>query len=116
MIGRYDMIDWSTVNNLREEVGAEDFGEVVDLFLEEVESVIARMRETPDPEQLEADLHFLKGSALSFGFGTFSGLCETGERMAGKGQGAQVNLQEIFDAFDVSKAQFLTDLPQRFAA
>ena len=30
------MIDWQRVNELRDEVGAEDFEEVVDLFLEEV--------------------------------------------------------------------------------
>ena len=41
------MIDWSRVNELRDEVGAEDFEEVVELFLEEVEEVI---EETPKDE------------------------------------------------------------------
>ena len=30
------MIDWPRVKELKDEIGAEDFGEVVDLFLEEV--------------------------------------------------------------------------------
>jgi len=38
------MIDWGRLNTLRDEVGEEDFEEVVDLFLDEVESVIDRHR------------------------------------------------------------------------
>ena len=55
------MISWERVNELRNEIGAEDFQEVVELFLEEVEEVIERLRQTPDPTSYEADLHFLKG-------------------------------------------------------
>ena len=33
------MIDWKRVRELRDEIGEEDFSEVVDLFLEEVEEV-----------------------------------------------------------------------------
>ena len=35
----YVMIDWARVSELRDEVGAEDFEEVVQLFLAEVEDV-----------------------------------------------------------------------------
>ena len=65
------MIDWPRVTELREEVGAEDFGEVVEIFLEEVEEVIGKL-EGGDRGQLEQDLHFLKGSALNLGFDEFS--------------------------------------------
>ena len=34
------MIDWSRVHELVDEIGAEDFGEVVELFLAEVETAI----------------------------------------------------------------------------
>lgn len=34
------MIDWNRAAELREEVGAEDFSEVVDLFLEECDDAI----------------------------------------------------------------------------
>ena len=51
------MIDWERIIVLRDEVGAEDFGEVVELFLDEVEEVISRLRATPDMSTLEEDLH-----------------------------------------------------------
>ena len=107
------MIHWPRVNELREEVGAEDFDEVVDLFLEEVEEVINRLRQTPDRGHLEQDLHFLKGSALSLGFAGFSALCEDGERKSAQGQANTVDLPAILDGFDQSKTQFITQLPQK---
>lgn len=44
------MINWKRVNELRDEIGPEDFAEVVELFLEEVEQVIDKLREAPDFE------------------------------------------------------------------
>ena len=61
---RCSMIDWDRLKELRDEVGAEDFDEVVELFLDEVEGVMDRLRDSPDVDTLEEDLHFLKGSAL----------------------------------------------------
>ncbi|MEO9779115.1 MAG: Hpt domain-containing protein [Sedimentitalea sp.] len=110
------MIDWSRVNELCGEVGAEEFDEVVELFLEEVEEVIAKLRTAPDISQLEQDLHFLKGSALSLGFATFSDLCQVGERVCADGQADQVNVPEIIAEFERSKAGFLAELPVRLAA
>lgn len=110
------MIDWSRVKELCDEVGSEDFDEVVELFLEEVEEVIARLRMSPDPSQLEQDLHFLKGSALSLGFTTFSDLCQDGERASADDQAGTVNVMEIVAEFERSKAGFLAELPARLAA
>ena len=42
------MIDWARVSELRDEVGAEDFDEVVELFLEEVDEAIAALRDLTD--------------------------------------------------------------------
>ena len=33
-----DLVDWARIYELRSEIGAEDFSDVVDLFLEEVET------------------------------------------------------------------------------
>jgi len=107
------MIQWSRVNELREEVGAEDFDEVVDLFLEEVEEVIGRLRRGSDPARLEQDLHFLKGSALSLGFSAFSDLCQNGERKSASGQAASVDVAEIVAGFDQSKSLFVAELPRQ---
>ncbi|CRL12714.1 Hpt domain-containing protein [Phaeobacter italicus] len=102
------MIDWSRVKELQDEVGAEDFGEVVEIFLEEVEGVIEKL-ETTDRSGLEQDLHFLKGSALNLGFEHFSSLCQEGERMSAQGQAAAVNVPEIIASYQGSKTEFLRD-------
>lgn len=100
------MIDWERVDELRDEIGAEDFGEVVDLFLDEVEEVIARLRDNPDVATLEADLHFLKGGALNLGFQTFSQLCQAGEAAAAAGKGDTVDVAAILRSFEESKDVF----------
>jgi HPt (histidine-containing phosphotransfer) domain-containing protein len=106
------MIDWQCVATLRNEVGEEDFDEIVPIFLEEVCEITAALRENVDLSQLEANLHALKGSALNLGFTQFSKLCHRGEAMAGAGNAADVNVIEILKSFDESKDAFLTGLSQ----
>lgn len=100
------MIDWNRINELRDEIGEEDFAEVVDLFLEEVEQVIEKLRLNPDFQSLGADLHFLKGSALNLGFRSFSVLCQAGETTADEGKAEQVDVPAIVACYDDSKAAF----------
>ncbi len=104
------MIDWSKAMELREEIGADDFEEVVEIFLEEVEGVLDKLR-TGDKSQLEQDLHFLKGSALNLGFRQFSTLCQEGESASSRGDSASVDLGIILKLYDESKAVFLQELP-----
>ncbi len=101
------MIDWNRVSQLREEIGAEDFGEVVELFLEEVEMEITKMRCGKSAERLESQLHFLKGSALNLGFTDFSTRCQKGETAAANGQLNQIDLAGVLESYETSKAQFL---------
>lgn len=110
------MIDWSRVIELQEEVGADDFDEVVELFLEEVEAVIERLRDSPEPERLEEDLHFLKGSAMSLGFREFSTLCQVGERASSSGCATAVDIAGIIHSFETSKTQFIGHLAERLVA
>ncbi|MFC4669047.1 Hpt domain-containing protein [Seohaeicola nanhaiensis] len=109
------MIEWVRVHQLRDEIGEDDFSEVVDLFLAEVEEVATRLRADPDPARLESDLHFLKGSAMNLGFAHFSALCQQGERCAATGRPAEVNLHEILTGFELSRALFLAELPSQLA-
>ena len=109
------MIDWTRVKVLRDEVGAEDFGEVVELFLEEVDEVTTRLRAATDTSALEADLHFLKGSAMSLGFSAFSELCQAGETQSAQGLSDAVDLQRLLTSYDISKEAFLTKLPSVLA-
>lgn len=110
------MIDWDRVAELREQIGADDFDEVVELFLDEVMEVIGTLRNDPQPNKLECQLHFLKGSALNLGFADFSEKCHVGERQAANGQADQVDVKAILDSFDASHHLFAEELPARFAA
>lgn len=110
------MIDWSKVTELREEIGEEDFGEVVELFLEEVDEAIAQLSAGLPEEKLECCLHFLKGSALNLGFAAFSTLCAAGEAAAATGEYDRVDLAEVVASYEASKQTFLAELAQRPAA
>ncbi|MBU2866710.1 Hpt domain-containing protein [Pacificibacter marinus] len=100
------MIDWNRITELRDEVGVEDFGEVVELFLEEVDEVIERLETTRDRSKLEQDLHFLKGSSMNLGFASFSSLCQTGETASANGHSDAVDLTEILASYKASRAEF----------
>ena len=115
-IGRWIMIQWTRVNELRDEVGAEDFDEVVDLFLEEVEETIQDLSSDSSANQMEQHLHFLKGSALNLGFRTFSDLCQDGERRSAKGETGTINIAAIVDGFERSKNIFIKQLPKMLTA
>lgn len=106
------MIQWSRVRQLRDEVGAEEFDEVVDIFLDEVQEVIKKLRDDTARIEIEQNLHFLKGSALSLGFDSFSKLCQDGERRAAAGDSAAVDLGEICTTYDASKALFQAGLAE----
>lgn len=110
------MIQWARVNELRDEVGAEDFDEVVDLFLEEVEEAIQGLSSESTAVQMEQHLHFLKGSALNLGFRVFSDLCQDGERRSAEGETGTISIAEIIDGFEQSKVLFIAQLPEMTAA
>lgn len=110
------MIDWERVADLRAEVGEDDFREVVELFLEEVEEVIDRLQSSPVVAKFEDDLHFLKGSALNLGFRHFSALCQVGEKLSANGQGDQVDIPAVLRSYRASKVEFLRELPAQIRA
>ncbi|MGF6861066.1 HPt (histidine-containing phosphotransfer) domain-containing protein [Rhodobacteraceae bacterium MBR-64] len=101
------MIDWEQVATLRAEVGPDDFREVVDLFLEEVEDIVARLSTAPDPKRYEQDLHFLKGSALNLGFRHLGTLCQIGETEAAAGRAGGVDIGAVVTCYHQSKAEFM---------
>ncbi|HHS93885.1 MAG TPA: Hpt domain-containing protein [Rhodobacterales bacterium] len=101
------MIDWSRVHELKDEIGEEDFAEVAEMFMMEVEEVISRLKTAPNPAAYEEDLHFLKSSALNLGFADLSSLCQAGEAASASGQADTVDLAPIFSVYDASKAAFL---------
>jgi histidine phosphotransfer protein HptB len=98
------MIEWDRVNELRSEIGAEDFAEVVALFLAEAEDVFARISIAEGPAALEANLHFMKGAALNLGFREVARLCQEGERRAALGDCA-MDLNRLRRSYANSKAE-----------
>lgn len=99
------MIDWERVAELRSEIGAEGFAEVLELFLDEVEAVVMNLGR--NPEKLGDELHFLKGSAWNLGFRAFGALCQDGERRCAAGNCASVELAPILECYALSKTQFM---------
>lgn len=104
------MIDWAKVAELREDVGAEEFGDVVAVFLEEVDTTIAELRAGCRHDALENKLHFLKGSALNLGFVAFSIQCGQGESDAAAGRFDAVDLPATLDRYHTSRETFLAGL------
>ncbi|WP_306151221.1 Hpt domain-containing protein [Roseovarius sp. MMSF_3281] len=104
------MIDWARVRELRDEIGADSFGEVVELFLDEVEAEIAVLRAGVPTDNLESRLHFLKGSALNLGFAAFTEKCQAGETAAANGAGEAVDVMDILASYDASKIAFLAEI------
>jgi HPt (histidine-containing phosphotransfer) domain-containing protein len=110
------MIDWARVDELRAEIGAEDFGEVVALFLQEADEVVARLAAGSDPARLEAELHFLKGSALNLGLRDLALLCQDGEKAAAQGLAAGVDPGAVVACYQASRQVFADGLAARMAA
>lgn len=110
------MIDWNHVRRLRDEIGVDAFEEVVEMFLDEVETEIAKLRTSRGMRDLDVQLHFIKGSALNLGFAEFAALCQWGEAAASNGMTANVNLTELMACYDRSKATFLAGLGAEVAS
>jgi len=68
------MLDAARITELKQEVGLDDFVEVVGIFCEEVEEVLAELPQTPVTD-IADKLHFLKGSALNIGMIGVGELC-----------------------------------------
>ena len=98
------MIDWDRVEELKSEVGEEDFAEIIGMFFEEVEDVLQRLCQ-PNSTAQASDLHFVKGSALNIGLAEVSDLCRSMETRLRDNPNAAVDLAKLQGVFRVSKAE-----------
>lgn len=103
------MIDWDRVQQLREEIGRDEFAEVVMMFLEEADEVLARMAPNVEGPALRDDCHFLKGAALNLGFKSLAALCLRGEKRA-QGVDCDTDLAEIRACYSASRDSLLAGL------
>ncbi|EIE50083.1 histidine kinase [Salipiger aestuarii] len=111
------MIDWDRVAELRDEIGAEDFDDIVDAFLTEVEGTLEELPQAAgSAPDIESKLHYLKGSALNLGFSALATLCQTWESAAKRGQIDDIDLARVSTIYRSSRDEFLRELPKRYAA
>lgn len=110
------MIDWTRVAELRDEIGPEDFSEVAELFLMEVEDTLARLTSAQsDPAQMQELMHFLKGSALNLGFSNLAEICSTAEKTAAHGD-CDVDISRLKLLYIQARQLFEAEYALRFAA
>ena len=69
------MIDAVRIDELKLEIGEDDFAEVLEIFIEEIEATLAAMDVTGPPAAIAGELHSLKGSAQNIGFSEFAQIC-----------------------------------------
>ena len=110
------MIDWTRLDELQDEVGADDFEEVVTLFLEEADEAVERLSPELPPDVLEADFHALKGSALNLGFSQLAEICAHAEKAAATGDLSAIDFGVASETYKSSKAQLAARLGDATAA
>jgi histidine phosphotransfer protein HptB len=104
------MIDWKRVDELKEEIGADGFAEVADMFLDEAEGAVQALLRGLSAEEIEGQLHFLKGSALNLGLSELAAICQDGERQAAAGEAVLVDVSLVVSVYRASRASLLGGL------
>jgi len=108
------MIDWTRVDELIREIGAEDFRDVVDLFLQEVDDAIGGLYPNGSVVGQQQSLHLIKGCAWNLGFAELGRLCaQLEEAAAPLSDEGQAHITQTYGA---SRASFLQGLQQRNVA
>jgi HPt (histidine-containing phosphotransfer) domain-containing protein len=108
------VIDWDRVRDLYDEIGADAFAEVLDLFVLEVDDAIARLRAATLPDARSNEFHFLKGAALNLGLGQIAALCAQGEKAAAAGQDTGQMQAQVACEFPALNAVLSRDWPEKF--
>ena len=96
------MINWDRVEELKSDLGADDFLEIVSMFLEEVEAKLAAL-DQGQSESLTEDFHFLKGCAANLGFEVFQKTCASAEMT-----GAPDDVPKAVEIYEASKQEFMS--------
>lgn len=76
-------VDWDRLNELRADIGEEDFADVAMLFVAELQETLTGL--AADTATV-ADFHFLRGSAANLGFVTLVSSCSTAEEACNGGR------------------------------
>ncbi len=103
------VIDLGRLNELKQEIGEEDFAEVAEIFLEEMDEILQGLKDQPGAATA-ADFHGLRGSASNLGFSAFVEACAIAERDAA--QGAAIDIAPLDALYRASLEAASGVLPQ----
>jgi histidine phosphotransfer protein HptB len=104
-----NLIDWDHLMSLRDDIGEEDFADVVLVFFAEMDAKLADL--AADPARADADaFHFLRGGAANLGFLAMADACATAE--AACRAGLEPDLDAVIAAFSDSLAEARPRLPE----
>lgn len=114
------LTDWQRVDDLAREIGADAVVEVVTMFLEETDEVMARLAGSGSGAESGAaapttdDYHFLKGSALNLGLTELASLCELGEQETKAGVLNGTTRAAVMALYPASRADLVAGIATRF--
>ena len=103
------MIDASRIAELKAEIGEEDFCDIVDVFVKELdEAVVALKAEDTANRQAIADAaHFIKGSAANLGLRDLVDACALLEDAAGKKINVDSQAGDVSSIYARSRTELL---------
>ena len=109
------MIDWTRIEALRDEVGAEALPEIVALFLDEtgeavdgLRAIVSGAAAPAEAPGMAARMHFLAGSAGQLGLTRMRALAAGAESAARDGQA--VDPAPVVAAYDAARAELVARL------
>lgn len=104
------MINWERVHELQSDIGADAFGALSELFLEEFEAAVEALSATSAScaQAREEQFHALKGAALNLGFDTLAAACARAEAQAARGAETGGHARMIAALYAQSRRAFLT--------
>lgn len=102
------MIDRVRLTELKDEIGEEDFGEVAEIFLEEMNETLSALCANPAAISAAA-FHGLRGSASNLGFTAFATACSNAEIACRNGE--DVDMAPLEALFQASVAAAGDELP-----
>lgn len=99
------MIDWQIANDLKQAIGADVFDEVIAVFFAEADDTLTRIMAATTAEDMQNELHFMKGSALNLGFSDMAQLCQRLELRAEAGD-TDLPLAQVQTVYAASREEF----------
>lgn len=110
------IVDWARVRELHDEIGAEDFDDIAEMFLDEVAEAIENLAAAETAQNMEADLHFIKGSALNIGFASLATIAAEWEAKVRDNEANSVPVELVVKAHSDCVGEFTANRSEHLSA